>query len=320
MTARIMRILIEQTGLREQDVRRIVLTAPDRYKVYTIEKRSGGRRVIAQPSRELKFLQNALMDSVLVHLPVHPAATAYRKGLSTLDNAKPHAQSGPILKMDFREFFPSIRGGAWRRYCEEKAILDYPEDIAISERILFYRPKGSRVLRLSIGAPSSPMLSNLLLNDFDNLVSEAVSVDKVTYTRYADDMTFSAPRTGHLVNVKRTVARIVRKLPYPNLDINDDKTTYITKKYHRTVTGLTLSNDGRITIGRDNKREIRAGVNNAIWGTLSDQDMKTLAGRIAYAISVEPSFVDDIRNRYGADTIKFICQYGSSLNQIPTRL
>ena len=83
--------------------------------------------------------------------------------------------------------------------------------------------------------------------DFDLAIAEALAQDHVIYTRYADDLTFSAPRTGHLVNVEKIVRATLRALQYPKLTVNDDKTTRVTGKYGRKVTGLTLTNDGKVS-------------------------------------------------------------------------
>ena len=105
----LLRLLSAETGIGLLDVQRTLLRAPVRYKVYSIPKRNGNRRIIAQPAREVKRLQRALMKVLLSKLPIHEAATAYRKGRSTLDNARAHAENGPILKLDLKNFFPSIR-------------------------------------------------------------------------------------------------------------------------------------------------------------------------------------------------------------------
>jgi len=309
--SRVVNALRLETGLRESEVRRLIMYAPERYKIYYIKKRSGGRRQIAQPTPEIKFLQRAFVERFLKHLPVHGSATAYRRGLSTHDNALPHAQNGPILKMDLKDFFPSIRSRDWASYCRQHNVLE-GEDVILSERLLFHRPPGGRLLRLSIGAPSSPMLSNVLMYDFDTRVVEAVSKDHVTYTRYADDLTFSAPRTGYLVNVKSDVAKIIRKMEYPKLDINNEKTTYITRKYHRSVTGLTLSNDGRVTIGREKKREIRAAIHKAVTGGMDESGLEKLSGLLSYVKSVEPDFICVMEAKYGEETIDVIRRYGAS--------
>lgn len=305
----VMRHLIAETGLTTLDIRRIIITAPSRYKAYLIPKRRGGFREIAQPAKEVKALQRVVMDRWLRDLPVHESATAYRKGLSILDNAKPHTGGGAVLKMDFANFFPSIRARDWIHFCKENAVFSEDEDIAITSRLLFYRRKGSTSLRLSIGAPTSPILSNILMRHFDERVTEKVaqlSRSHITYTRYADDLTFSAPRTGYLQEVPRAVKAIVRATRYPKLSIHPNKTVLATRKYKRFVTGLVLSNDGRVTIGRERKRTVRATVHSAMRGLLSEEQKLELLGMLAYIHSVEPAFTRKLMEWYGADFIQVI--------------
>jgi hypothetical protein len=142
--------------------------------------------------------------------------------------------------------------------------------------------------------------------DFDSAVTEAVKADRVVYTRYADDLTFSAPRTGYLTGVQSAVARVIRNQSYPKLEINNDKTTYATPKYHRSVTGLTLANDGRVTLGRDRKRLIRAQVHHAIQGVLAPDELRKLAGMLAFARSVEPAYLEVLAASYGAERLAMI--------------
>jgi hypothetical protein len=90
----IVRLLSVETGLPDSTVRRIMTSAPVRYKEYLIAKRSGGTRQIAQPAREVKLLQRAFVSTFLSSLPIHQCATAYRAGLSIRDNAAPHIGHG----------------------------------------------------------------------------------------------------------------------------------------------------------------------------------------------------------------------------------
>ena len=85
----LLRLLAEETGLPVTDLLAISHNAPRRYKVFSIPKRSGrGLRTIAQPARELKIVQRAILDRVLVELPVHSSAAAYRSGSSISANAR----------------------------------------------------------------------------------------------------------------------------------------------------------------------------------------------------------------------------------------
>lgn len=299
----LLRAMAIETGLSETVVQRIMQSAPHRYKEYKIDKRSGGTRLISQPASEVKLLQRAFTDLYLKNLPVHPAAMAYRPGLSIRDNAKAHASSGSILKMDFKNFFPSIRKANWTSYCADFAILEDPVERELAASLLFHRPKGSRVMQLAVGAPSSPALSNVLMFQFDELVSAEVAKDKIVYTRYADDLTFSADRSWNLVGVEKTIKRLLRQITYPRLQLHPDKTTHITRKFSRNVTGLILSNDGSVTIGKRRKRAIHAATHAASQGRLDDRQLQKLAGMLAFVYSVEPKFIEVLQRRYGTETI-----------------
>ncbi|WP_083931220.1 retron St85 family RNA-directed DNA polymerase [Kaistia granuli] len=296
--------LAREVGLGVDLVRRIAGSAPFRYKTFEIPKKAGGVRVISQPAAEVKQLQRALVSIVLNDLPVHDSAIAYRVGKSILDNARLHAGYGPVLKLDFRNFFPSIRGGDWRQYCDSTGCLSGEDDLRLTTSILFRREKHRSGLRLAIGAPSSPILSNILMYDFDQMVAGKCREEGVIYSRYADDLTFSAPRTGFLTRVEKIVASTIREIGFPRLTINAEKTTYVTRKFGRRVTGLVLSNDGLVTIGRDRKRELRAAVHRASLNELSPAQMARLGGMLAFVWAMEPAFISVLEARYGANCVQ----------------
>lgn len=158
-------------SIAESDLRLIVATAPKRYKIYEIPKRRGGTRTIAQPSRELKAIQRHIVDEKLSKMPIHKAAMAYREGVSIADNARRHQNSRILLKVDFSDFFPSIVVRDWRRRLKilrpDNIDLD---DLPIYDRVLFWGRGGYRPLCLSIGAPSSPILSNIVMFDVDTFL------------------------------------------------------------------------------------------------------------------------------------------------------
>ena len=291
--------LATATGLSPSDVFSIILRAPVSYKYYTIPKRSGGERLISQPAREVKALQRALVNG-LRRLPIHDTATAYRLGRSIRDNAERHAANGPVMKFDFENFFPRILAKDWERYCRQNSVFAEAEDIHLSAKLLFHRRAGSNILRLAIGAPSSPWLSNVLMYEFDDNISNAVKCDKITYTRYADDLTFSAKRTGHLTVVEKILRDLINETESPSLVINEEKTVVATMKYRRVVTGLVLADDGRVTIGRDRKRLIRASLHHAFSGINTAEENARLAGLLAFASDVEPDFLAKLEARYGS--------------------
>lgn len=294
------------SGLLENDVQKIVTTAHNRYKHYKIPKRNGGKREIAQPAKEVKLLQRIFQREFLTNLPVHPAATAYEKGLSIKENASRHMLNGPILKLDFSNFFPSIKANDWKNYAREKSILDDELDIELSSRLLFKYTKGAKQLRLAIGAPTSPHLSNLLMYEFDRLIAERAAHEVVTYTRYADDLTFSAKRTGYLQHIEKLVQKTLKEISYPRLQLNEEKSVLATKKYHRVITGLTITNNSTVSIGRERKKLIRAMIHRYIAGNLDNDSKKKLLGLLAFASDVEPEFLLRMRLKYGEEEISKI--------------
>jgi hypothetical protein len=306
----LLKALIAGTGLSEAHLMRIISRAPSSYREYTIPKRDGSRRAIAQPAREVKALQYVLLERFLKSLPVHPAATAYRPGRALRDNVEPHLDSGPIYKFDFSAFFPSILAQDWNVYCAERGLFKDPIERWMSTNILFHRPKGSTILRLAIGAPSSPHLSNLLMYKFDARIVELVQKDFVTYTRYADDLTFSAKRTGYLNGVQRALRTALAEIQSPKLKINPEKTVLATKKYHRQVTGLVITNDGKISLGRERKRMIRAALHRESQNLLSQDDRVRLAGILAFVHAAEPEFLERLRKKYGHTVIERLKKEG----------
>lgn len=302
MTVSLIEFLSSKLRMNEREVAHLIATAPERYKVYHIPKRSGGLREIAHPASELKAAQRALIEGYLKHLPVHPAATAYKEGSSIRHNALAHVTNGPILKYDFRDFFPSLTEQAWISYCLEKGVFDRRDAIR-SGRLLFRRPKNGRILRLSIGAPSSPIVSNILMYHFDDEITRQLARHKVTYTRYADDLTFSAERTGYLTSVDPILRSVLNRMTSPKLKINEQKTVLATRKYHRQVTGLVLTLDGRLSIGRERKRNIRSAIHHFVLEKLEIRDQVRLAGLLAFAKDIEPAFYARMERVYTKDVM-----------------
>lgn len=295
--------------LPPKDLIYLIRSAPYRYKVYDIPKKTPGKkRTIAQPAKELKPLQYWLMQHVLSRFPIHPAATAYRRGRSILDNAEPHVSHRYLCKLDFKNFFPSIKARDFAKFMAAHALESEwtKEEIDYMVRVLFWRRKREKTLRLSIGAPSSPQLSNILLYEFDSKVSAVCAANGVTYTRYADDLSFSTEAPNMLHKIEQSIAEICAKIKSPKLELNSDKTVHASKKGARRVTGLVLANDGFVSIGRDKKRQIRAAMHRYLRGAMDDGKVLELAGMLSYIRSVEPPFLQTLARRYGTDVLNHL--------------
>jgi RNA-directed DNA polymerase len=120
-------VILEQMaadlGLTPVFIEAFARGASHAYKSYPIRKRNGDTRTIHHPSKQLKSMQRWLLSYVIEKLPVHAAATAYRKQRSIFDNARVHARNKFLLRMDCRQFFPSITEADLMLYIRDRSGL-----------------------------------------------------------------------------------------------------------------------------------------------------------------------------------------------------
>jgi len=297
--------LCRKMYMTQRDLAEFLAKAPYRYKVYSIPKRNGkGSRTIAQPSKELKFVQRLFVDNFLSKFPVHSSAMGYREGISIKDNAYAHVRSRYLLKMDFKDFFPSITPELLFYVLEFNDISLATEDKYLLSRLLFYKSKvkGSKLV-LSIGAPSSPILSNIIMYLFDLEMSAYCSDLNISYTRYADDITFSCNERGVLYSVPDVVETMLQHTTLGCVEVNASKTIFSSKRNNRHVTGIVLSNDGKLSLGRDKKRLISAMVHRFKSSSISEEEVVRLRGYLAFCQYIEPLFILRLREKYGVDVM-----------------
>jgi RNA-directed DNA polymerase len=278
----------------------------------TYPRGKGGTRRIAQPSRELKAVQRFVVQRKLTAFPVHGAATAYVKGRNIFENAVVHRDSRAILKLDFSEFFPSIVVRDWERFATANPVEGIKQrDMALYSKILFWGVhKKSKVPRcLSVGAPSSPTLSNILLFELDTaLAAKAVEFD-VAYTRYADDITASADSVEKLRDFEAATRRTIKSLGRPKLTLNEGKCGLYLKGQRRMVTGLIITPTHTVSIGRERKRLISAMLHRASLARLGRKEMGHLKGLLGFCLATEPTFVERMRAKYADDVIDLVLRF-----------
>ena len=250
--------LSAEFGISTKDLVRIIMSGPQRYKVYEIPKRNGGIRVIAQPARDLKILQRYLLDTKLSLLPVHPAATGYVHGRNIAHNARLHVHGRFVLKLDFENFFPSIKVIDWENVVRKSPLKLAPLDLTLFNYIMFWGNHSPQPQRLSIGAPTSPALSNIVMFRLDEKFGRAGSKSNVTYSRYADDITVSGETSESVLHFEAMARSLVATARSPTLRFNEEKRGLYGMGQRRMVTGLIITPDNRVSIGRDRKRLISA--------------------------------------------------------------
>jgi RNA-directed DNA polymerase len=291
------------TGLARSEVLSIARTGPKRYKIYQLNKRSGGTRTICHPSRELKALQYVFLNEILPNLPVHRCATAYKRHSSIRYNAEIHKESRVILKLDFLTFFNSIKTEDWIRYARSVFPNWSQEDLGFSAYVLFWGEGGYLPRCLAIGAPTSPLLSNALMYQFDGIIDEYAERNAMRYSRYADDLTFSSRAFLDKAAVIALVIQALRQIEHPRLTLNEQKTRLASKATMRQVTGLILTNEGHVSLGRPRKRLLISMVHHALTGQLDEISLIKLRGLLAFAHDAEPTFLAALARKYGSDRV-----------------
>ncbi|RJG05144.1 RNA-directed DNA polymerase [Noviherbaspirillum cavernae] len=288
------------------ELKALISTAPYRYKVYQIPKRQPNQfRTIAQPSAEIKVIQRWLIKNVLSSLPIHKAATAYRLGESISDHAVIHADKRFLLKMDFEDFFPSISAADIQMHLIQSGKLSQ-DDARLVRQIVCWFDKIKGGFCLSIGAPSSPLLSNALLYTFDKKITQLLKGKKVSYSRYADDLAFSTNRTDVLSTIPAQVQSICDELEYPQLRINHSKTVSTSRAFRRTLVGLVLTPTGEVSLGREKKRRMRSELYRFSKGLLAVTETPRLRGELAFAWSVERAFINSLVRQFGIEVFRIL--------------
>lgn len=291
--------LAQKMGISEDVAEQFLINAPEKYKVYSIPKRGIGFRLIAQPSKELKVYQKTLLN--LIVLPINDTAKAYRLGESIKSNALIHSGNAYLLKMDLEDFFnsitPDVFWSVWQRFWE----LPDEYDMRVIESVTFWKKDNSLVL--SIGAPSSPMISNFCLFFFDEEINKFCVKNNISYSRYADDLTFSTNIRNVLFSLPKLIAKVLKENFSGALKINRGKTIFSSKAHNRHVTGITLSNDGKISLGRARKRYIKHKIHHYKLGLLDFDEINHLKGLIAFSKFIEPLFFESLEIKYSKITL-----------------
>jgi len=283
-----------------RDIFRYALRASRRYRSYTIPKRTGGSRDIIQPSKELKEYQRYIVSTLFDKFPIHNSVYSYQKGKNVKKMAINHLNARFLLRVDFRDFFPSIKGEHIRLFLKnnmnllETSINDY--DMTLINLLVCKSNK------LTIGAPSSPVISNIILYDLDTFLFDKCNEMDITYTRYADDLYFSTTHPDRLKKILPLLKQYLKTF-FIRLAINEDKNIYTSKKRRQQITGLTLTTDKKLSIGRKKKRHIKSLIFKYSQQKITPEEANYLKGYMSYLYSIEPDYIDNLGKKYSNEII-----------------
>jgi hypothetical protein len=175
---------------------------------------------------------------MLEALPVHPAATGFRKGTSAVDNARRHAGQAVVITADIEAFFDNTTRGRIEVFFRDQR---WDEDVAaILTRLCTLRGA------LPQGAPTSPMLSNLVNVRLDAALTRLVLASGGIYTRYGDDLTFSWARSEPPAQFARKVRVALLDRGYRLNRRKGWQVYHVRRGEIPRVTGILLGRDGRL--------------------------------------------------------------------------
>lgn len=294
------------------------------YRSWTIPKRDGSRRTITAPKRKLKAAQRWLLRNIVDKLPVHEAAHGFLAGRSILTNAERHAGADVVLKIDVKDFFPTVtyarvkgllrQAGLAESVATLAALLatEAPRDAVSFRGKTLHVAKGPRALPQ--GAPTSPGITNAICVRLDRRMSGLARLLGFVYTRYADDLAFSFGRYGSSDDregegdddddgprPRAPIGALLRGareiLESEGFVVHDKKTSVRRSGSTQRVTGLVVNGTNRgddvprARVPRDVVRRLKAAIFNREKGRATaqhEESLRQLKGLAAFVHMSDP--------------------------------
>lgn len=229
-------------GMEKQYVSSIIQGTKSHYRKFAIRKRSGGIRTLMAPHFTLKYVQHWIYKNILSKISVSYCAHGFRPQKSILSNARLHFENKCLLKIDLKDFFPSIT---------INEVIQVFRDCGYSKRVSYYLASICCVDDcLPQGAPTSPALSNIISRHMDKRLLLLCKKMGFKYTRYADDMAFSGEKISP--RFVRYVERIIFECGFV---LNPDKVKLYNGDGTKLLTGLSLANQ-QVRIPRKYRRDL----------------------------------------------------------------
>lgn len=269
------------------------------YVCFRVPKRSGGTRLLSAPHAELARVQEWILGNILEKLATEPPAHGFIKARSTVTNAVPHLGRAAVVNLDLSDFFPSIAFRRVRGVFEKQgyspavatilALLctEAPRRAVKLDGKTFFVALGER--GLPQGACTSPALSNQVARRLDKRLAGMAKKHGWTYTRYADDLSFSGDQ---LAGVAMLMARVRHIVGEEGFALNPKKGRVQRASGRQSVTGVVVNH--KPSLPREDVRRLRAILHNAKKTGLAAQNRDGrphfgawLRGKLAYLQMVD---------------------------------
>lgn len=243
------------------------LAESDKYRVFEIPKKGGGVRTIKAPTEQLSLLQTRLaqlleecvQEIVGGNVRYQVASHGFRKGRTIVSNANVHRKRRYVFNVDIADFFGTINFGRVRGFFMKDRAFELASGVAtVIAQIACHENS------LPQGSPCSPVISNLVANILDARLLRLAKHAHCTYTRYADDLTFSTNEKifSREIAIERAGAawetgkRLTEVIEGSGFLLNLGKTRMSLRRSRQTVTGLVVN--AKPNIRQNYYRTVRA--------------------------------------------------------------
>jgi RNA-directed DNA polymerase len=221
------------------------------YIRFSLPKKSGGKRTISAPMPRLKAVQHWILENILKKIPVHTVANGFVTERSILTNAANHIAKDVVVNIDLKDFFPTIH---YKRVKGLFTKLGYSEKIATIFSLICTEPDREEAVldgkkyfistghrKLPQGAPTSPAITNIICYKLDCRFKGMADKLQFSYSRYADDLSFSANGNEQVKNVQKLLWRTKRIITDEGFIIHPDKVKVMHKGSRQEVTGIIVN-------------------------------------------------------------------------------
>jgi len=223
----------------------------NRYTHFEIPKKSGGSRTISAPDKYLKKIQRRINIILGIFFSPKPSVHGFLPGRSIVSNAQIHVGKKFVLNIDLKDFFPSVHFGRIRAVLQLYPFLLKPEFAHLTANFCCFEGK------LPQGAPTSPIITNMVCQKLDHLLIKLAKEYHCFYTRYADDITFSCDKARFGDEFLKKLESIVQS---EGFKINEKKTRIQKKTFRQEVTGIIVNK--KLNLHRNYIKSVRAMLHN----------------------------------------------------------
>lgn len=285
--------LASTLGISNDTLLTLAENAPHYYRNFSREVR-GKKRALVEATGLLKNVQRRILDNVFLRIPPSESSFGQTKGRTIKDNAKVHARSKYIVKLDIKDFYPSVHSTKVYKFFVENQLCS-PDVSHILTALTTYN------YALPLGTSTSPMLADLIVRPIDVRINGMAKKVGLKYTRYVDDLTLSGD-----FPLERMTRIVLKVLKQSGFKTKKEKLIYykpVQIGEERIITGVRIC-DGRISAPLSYVGGLEAELKAAIYQSRREIvegefcAREHYRGKIAYVKWLDPQLGQELLKLY----------------------